>query len=115
MLIFANNNSVKIKLLIHSIMENVDFVNETLSGLRSNDEWERIYERYANDIVLNEDIYKKEARKLKVKHPLVVYSSIGRVENSSKLVFDIRVSGQSVGNITIDKGDAPKFKIKKNN
>ena len=66
MFIFANNNSVKIKLLIHSIMENVDFVNETLSGLRSDYEWERIYERYANDIALNEDIYKKEARKLKV-------------------------------------------------
>ena len=76
MFIFANNNSVKINLLIHSIMENVDFVNETLSGLRSDYEWERIYERYANDIALNEDIYKKEARKLKVKHPLVVYSSI---------------------------------------
>lgn len=114
MLIFANNISVKIKLLIHSIMGNVDFVNETLSGLRSDYEWERIYERYANDIALNEDIYKKEARKLKVKHPLVVYSSIGRVENSSKLVFDIRVSGQSVGNITIDKGGVPMFKIKKN-
>ena len=55
MFIFANNNSVKIKLLIHSIMENVDFVNETLSGLRSDYEWERIYERYANDIALNEE------------------------------------------------------------
>lgn len=43
-----------------------------------------------------------------------MYSSIGRVENGGKLVFDIRVSGQSVGNITINKGDAPKFKIKKN-
>lgn len=65
MLIFANNNSVKIKLLIHSIMENVDFVNETLSGLRSNDEWERIYERYADDIALNEDIYKRKRGNLK--------------------------------------------------
>ena len=79
----------------------IDKVNELL---KVNDEWEKRYEGYLEDIdaKMSENI---RCRKLfRVTSPFYVYSSISKAKKS-KCEYDLRQKGQSIGSINIDEND----------
>jgi len=79
-------------------------VDETLKVLKENDDvvWE-IYERYAQQIIINKGKYGSNSHLFQVKKPLLVYSSIGKVKcDSSTTEYDLRFAGQSVGLVKVD-------------
>lgn len=74
-------------------------------------DWKGRYEKYASDIQKNGVYYAACAKKFRVSHPLVVYSSIGRMRNINTCEYDLRFGGQSVGRIEVVKGGEPKLNV----
>ena len=82
---------------------NKEYVDATIKVLHDNPEWENIYERYATELENNKEKYKKNSSCFRVKSPLVVYSSIGKVKTEvGTSRFDLRYAGQSVGEICVN-------------
>lgn len=85
-------------------MNNNEIVAESLSILDSNLEWEKIYARYAKELVKNQKPYNDGGKKFRRPQSLVVYSTIGKVlGGSSTFSYDLRFAGQSVGGIRVGK------------
>ena len=82
---------------------NKEIVNATLKILDGNPKWELVYERYAKELQDNRKSYKDAGKSFRVQKPLVVYSKIGSVKDSSNIkLFDLRFAGQSVGEIRVN-------------
>ncbi len=81
----------------------VEAVNLLLSDSINHEKWEQAYQRYANNLITNKNNYSTSRTKFRMPKPMYAYSSITMASNSPS--FDIRVHGQSVGNIQVKKGD----------
>ena len=94
-------------------MNNKEIVEKTLSILTKNkEEWEPIYERYANSVVKNKTKYGEHSRCFKINSPLHKYSSLGKVmSDSNTSTFDLRFAGQSIGTVYVNTDNTPKVKL----
>lgn len=82
---------------------NKEIVNATIKVLDDNPEWQQVYERYAKELQDNGKSYEDAGKLFSIQKPLVVYSKIGSVKDSSKIkLFDLRFAGQSVGEIKVN-------------
>lgn len=86
-------------------MNNIDAVNRASGELKKNLEWEGRYEKYANEINLLQ--YAEDRKKFRIRKPLNAYSCISRVKQThkDKTSYDLRCHGQSIGEITVEKGN----------
>ena len=81
----------------------VEAVNILLTDIINHEKWEQAYQRYANNLMKNKDNYSSARTKFRMPKPMYAYSSITKASNAAS--FDIRVHGQSVGNIQVKKKD----------
>lgn len=82
---------------------NKEIVEKTLNILDRKPQWPQIYERYAKELQDNGKSYDDAGKLFRVQKPLVVYSKIGNVKDSSNIkLFDLRFAGQSVGEIKVN-------------
>lgn len=94
-------------------MTNNEIVEKTSFILANNkEEWEPIYERYANSVVKNKTKYGEHSRCFKINSPLHKYSSLGKVmSDSNTSTFDLRFAGQSIGTVYVNTDNTPKVKL----
>lgn len=82
---------------------NKEIVEATLKVLDTYPKWQQIYERYAKEILGNEKSYEEAGKLIHIRKPLVLYSRIGCVKDSSNVkLFDVRFAGQSVGEFKVN-------------
>lgn len=82
---------------------NKEIVEATLKVLDTYPKWQQIYERYAKEIQGNEKSYEEAGKLIHIQKPLVLYSRIGCVKDSSNVkLFDVRFAGQSVGEFKVN-------------
>ena len=85
---------------------NENTVKDTLEVLskKQNNDWIKIYQGYAEQIIKNKKKYGTNSSLLQAHKPLIVYSSIGKVKTDSQTtLYDLRFAGQSVGLLQVDK------------
>lgn len=80
------------------------FIDKTLRILDNNSQWKDIYASYAESLVKNKGKYLSNGKLFRVKNPLLVYSSIGKVKtDAGTSSYDLRFAGQSVGEISVNR------------
>lgn len=86
-------------------MNNFEIVKKASELIKENLEWDERYANYAKKIDL--DQYARDRKKFRIPSPLNIYSSISRVEKSTKYTtsYDLRYQGQSIGEITVKNGE----------
>lgn len=93
--------------------DNRTFIDETSCKLLNDTpEWENTYASYADCLVRNKGKYLSNGNIFRVKQPLIVYSSIGKVKtDSGTTCYDLRFAGQSVGEISVNRKGNVKLSV----
>ena len=88
----------------NSMEDNMSFINKTSRILDDNPQWEDVYSGYAESLTKNKGKYLSNGKLFRVKKPLLVYSSLGKVKtDAGSTCYDLRFAGQSIGEISVNR------------
>lgn len=79
-------------------------IDETRELLRQNEEWQKRYSHYANDIFCKLDFILSVRKKFREWSPLKVYLNVSNAKQKSNTIqFDLRYLGQTVADLKFNK------------